>query len=477
VVAVAVAMRSSDCRFLLQKGREDPVWWVKTVLGVDLWHLQREILESVRDNEETCVASCHGMGKTFVASCVALWFLYCHRPALVLTTAPTDRQVRSILWKEIHSRLRDAPNELGGRLLQQELHLERDWMAVGFTAPDYDVNRFQGFHEKHILVVVDEACGVTAQIMDGIDGVLSSEHSRKLSIGNPVDPLSPFAKDFTRSGVSQYHISVYDTPNFSRYGITERDLIDGSWESKIVNTDPQLPQPKLVTPHWAARMIEKWGPESPLWKARGRGEFPVASADTLIPLSWIHAAQQRTLEPGATTKLAVDVARSGSDETVIAERRGPVARVLESYIKRDTMETVGHVARWYQDRDAYCVAVDAVGLGAGVCDRLDEMEGYDVQEVQAGASPNDKSRFVNVRAEMFWNLRTLFEHGDIDIDPDDDELMGQIAEMRYKIRSNGKIQVESKEDMAKRGVSSPDRADALAMLYYDEEPPQEVFLI
>jgi len=84
---------------LLARGRADPVWWIREVLGDDLWGEQAQIVESVRDTPETAVRSCHGIGKSFIAARTALWFLYTHAPSIVITTAPTDRQVRGILWK------------------------------------------------------------------------------------------------------------------------------------------------------------------------------------------------------------------------------------------------------------------------------------------------------------------------------------------------------------------------------------------
>ncbi len=137
---------TSAAKAVLQRSQQEPEWWVSNILGNSLWHTQQEILNSVKNNQETVVASCHGAGKSFTAANVALWYLFNHKPSVVITTAPTDRQVRGILWKEIrlaHSRAR-VP--LGGKLLTQELKLDTNWWAWGFTAPEYDPDRFQGFH-------------------------------------------------------------------------------------------------------------------------------------------------------------------------------------------------------------------------------------------------------------------------------------------------------------------------------------------
>jgi phage terminase large subunit len=447
------------------KARADPVWWMTKFLGSNLWPLQARICEMVRDTPEVAVASCHGTGKSYLAARIALWFLLAHPESIVITTAPTDRQVRGILWKEIGLAHHRARVPLGGKLLTQELHVAKGWYAWGFTAPDYDPDRFQGFHSKDILVIVDEACGVTQAIYDGIDGVLSSEHSRCLLIGNPTDPASPFAATMKRAGVAKLTIGAWETPNFTSFGITEDDIIDGTWSAKV--TGP-LPYPSLVTPDWAARMAAKWGGRgSPLYEAKIAGRFPEAGTDTLIPLSWVMAAQERELDPGEPVELVVDVARYGGDESVIGVRRGAVVRVVDSARKIDTMELVGRIvvqARKLPDRTP--IKVDVVGIGAGVCDRLREL-GHNVTEINAGSSPRDSERYINARAEWSWGLRERFDptNGMVDIDPADDDLACQLSTLRYKIDSKGRIFIEAKEDMKKRGLPSPDRADMLAYAF------------
>ena len=163
-----------DALEIKERAVKDPVWWINNVLGDTLWDKQVEIIESVRDNRTTTVKSCHAIGKSFSASRVGLWYLYTHQPSIVLTTAPTARQVRGILWKEIRTCFQRSRFPLGGTCLTQELKLDTNWFMWGFTAPDYDPDRFQGFHEINLLVIADESSGVSDEIFEGIDGVLTS---------------------------------------------------------------------------------------------------------------------------------------------------------------------------------------------------------------------------------------------------------------------------------------------------------------
>ena len=449
-----------ETRALLERARADPAWWVREVLGHDPWAQQVAILESVRDNRETAVKSCHGIGKSHVAAATALWWLYCHPGSLVLTTAPTDRQVRGILWKEIRTAHQRARWPLGGSLLSQELKLADDWFALGFTAPEYDPDRFQGWHSLYTLVVIDEASGVSDEINDAIDGVLTADESRLLMIGNPTNPSGRFAKAFKTPGIAKVSVSAFDTPNFTAFGITEDDVAAGTWQAKVPGP---LPRPYLVTPRWVADRYQRWGPASSMYGAKVRAEFPSAGTDTLIPLHWIEAAVERPLERTAPCELGVDVARYGSDETVITARWGPVARTLRVIPVSDTMAVAGAVVLALRETGARVAKIDAVGIGAGVYDRLAEL-GEPVEEMQSGARAHDPERFANSRAEWYWGLRERFEAGDIDLE-DDEVLVSQLADLRYKVNSRGQILIESKDDMKKRGVGSPDRADTLMLAF------------
>lgn len=461
-----------EARLLLQRAQSDPVWWCEHVLKVKLWSKQVEIIESVRDNSVTAVRSCHGVGKSFIAAQTILWFLNCFTPSIVLSTAPTWRQVEKLVWKEVrasYARAAAARRPLGGKLLpaSPELHIERDqWYAAGLSTNDPD--RFQGYHEKHILVIVDEAAGVPEDIFEAIEGVLTSEHSRLLLLGNPTAVGGSFHKAFKTPGYHTIHIGAFDTPNFIAFGITPEDFENGTWEDKI--TGP-LPNPKLITPAWAYDKYVKWGPGSPAYQARVEGQFPEAAEDALIPIAWVEAAMDRweETEPGEPIELGVDVARFGNDETVIAPRRGPRVDPLKVYSQKDTMETAGLVLATHREIGSTDVKVDVIGLGAGVVDRLKELR-VPVSAVNVSEAATDPERFKNLRAELWWNLRErLNPNPRLNPDPialpPDDVLMADLTNVKYRINSRGQIEIESKEDIKKRLGRSPDRGDAVVLAF------------
>jgi hypothetical protein len=428
---------------IADRALRDPAWWCQHVVGDTLWGKQIEIIESVRDNPRTAVRSCHGSGKTWTASRTAAWFLLTHLRSKVITTAPTFRQVEHLLWAEINAMHLKSAFPLGGKILNTEWKLEPGWFAFGAATDDPD--KFQGVHaEGGVLVIIDEAGGVAPNIWAAVEGNMTNpENCRLLAIGNPTDRSTQFYREFTTPGTHCITISAMDTPNFQSTDITH---------------------PYLITRAWADDKAKRWGIDSPMYRSRVLAEFPDAGTDTLIPLSRIEAARARTIEPSLPTEIVVDVARFGGDESVIGLRRGDTVRTVWSARSNDLMELAGHAIAMRRTHDAETIKVDSIGLGAGVVDRLKEV-GESATEMNASHSPIEKEKFANARAEWFWLLRERFISGEIDVDPDDDELAAQLSAIKYKMNSRGQIQIESKDDMKKRGLQSPDRADMLAMAF------------
>ena len=448
---------------------QDPSYFTEKILKKQLWPLQAEILQSVRDNMRTAVRSCHGIGKTFTAAMCILWFLYTHPKAIVLSTAPTWRQVEKLIWKEIRSAYRESAVPLGGNLLPKtpELHLIHDeWYAAGLSTNEPD--RFQGFHEEHILVVVDEAAGVNLEIYEAIEGILTSSGARLLLIGNPTAIGTPFYDAFTKGiGYKTFHVSAYDTPNFTAYGLTPEDIANDTWQDKV----KEIPYPRLITPQWVSDRFKAWGENSAPYQVRVMGNFPEQGEDTLIPLLWIELAMERWEDSreGQPVQLGVDVAAYGSDKTVIAVRKDKKLVELNVYSQKNTRETAGLVELHARKHKTDRIAVDEIGIGRGVVDSLEE-SGYDHVGVNVAERSRDPERYHNLRAELWCNLRELLDPEKDAISlPPDDELLSELASVKYKIDSRGAIQIESKEDMKKRLGHSPDRADAVVLAFGNTE--------
>lgn len=450
------------------RAQADPLWFIENILGSKPWQAQKDIIQAIPKHKEVAIASCHGIGKSWVAARIALTYLFTHPRSYVITTAPTGRQVKDILWQEIGMAYGGSIKPLGGELLTTQLKVEPGWFATGFAT--YDANAFQGRHAASgdILIIADEASGIESDIWVGIQGLMSSEGSRLLAIGNPTDPTGEFAKMFERPGVFKMNIAAFDTPNFTTFGITLDDIRSGAWQEKVTG---EMPRGYLTDPAWVADKLERWGEDSPLWKSRVLGEFPDLGDDVLIPLSWVQKSMNRWqgYPEGRPTVAGMDIARFGNDRSCIAIRRGHKIDKLQVYNKLDLMTLTGALISTIREKGIQRAYVDEPGMGGGVIDRAKERKlGKIVIGISTGDQATDSERFLNLRAELWWTLR---EHLNPDqaanknylVLPPDEELLADLTAPKYKYTSRGQIQVESKEDMKKRGKRSTDLADAVCL--------------
>ena len=443
--------------------RYDPEGWARAKLGVHLWSKQRDIARSVVENRRSAVKSCHNAGKSWTAGMLGSWWIDVHPPgeAFVVSTAPSYPQVHAILWEEIRktAKLAAAMGEsLPGRVLQSDEWKLDDGTLVGWgrKPADTDQHGFQGIHRRYVLVLLDEACGIPEQLWVAVEAITTGADCRILAIGNPDDPNTEFGKVCRPgSGWNVIGVSAFDTPNFTDEAFPERL------------------RPLMLSPEWVEDKRKRWGETSPRYVSKVLGEFPEVGDDTLISPRWIEAAQQRTLKPGPVNVLGVDVARFGSDRSVFCLARGPLARVIGDHAHARTTETTGKVIAAKREHQVHEIRVDGVGVGSGVVDELLEA-GHDVIDMQSGAGAIDREHYANARAEWWWGLRERFEAGDIDLDPGDDELAAQLGAIKYKFTARGQVLIESKDEMKKRGLPSPDRADAVMLAYAHVPPPDQI---
>lgn len=446
--------------------RRRPEAFAEEVLGSRWWEAQAEVARTVAAHRRTVVKSANGVGKTYLAADLALWFLYTHRPSVVLTTAPTWRQVRYLLWEEIRRRFRGARVPLPGMLRLTQLTVGEGWFALGL-ATDEGV-RFQGFHAENLLILMDEASGIPEEIWEAVEGVAVGRNNRILAIGNPLSPSGRFYRLFRAASRWQRRtISALEHPNVRGRG---RQIPGAVTAEAISERVAEWCEPVERKEVYSSADLFEWqgGHYRPngIFRARVLGEFPDSEEEALIPRRWIEAAMERTLPAEGYRRAAVDVARLGGDLTVIGLRVGPVVTHLEAVRGADLMEVCGRIVRLAYEERPESIAIDSIGLGAGVVDRLNELQIAGVEAVNVALPANDRERFANRRAELYWGLRERFRRGEIAL-PRNETLCEQLASLRYGHTSGGKIQIESKEAMRRRGMDSPDHADMLALLFDD----------
>ncbi len=430
-----------------------PLDFASDVLQVKLWSKQEEVLSALLAHRRVAVKSGNGLGKGFCAAAAVLWFLHCHDPAIVLSTAPTFRQVRHILWRQVRRLYRPARDRLGGTMLNTRWELAEDRYAMGLSAESAD--DFQGFHSPNMFIVVDEAEGVSEEIYEAIEAVMTSAEPLLLLIGNPTTVSGAFHRAFHQERHLYYTltISALDSPNVEA-------------NSVVI--------PGLTSAKWVEERKQTWGEDNPIYRARVLGEFPDQAENTLIRLSEIESAAGRRKSSDAEEDadashaevvLAVDVARFGSDRSVILRRRGNTVEEIKTLRGMDTMQVAGWVNAAIRDSYPDLICVDEIGVGAGVVDRLKE-QGHPVRGINVARRARQDNLFVNLRAEGYWRLRELFSAGKIDI-PADNQLMGELAALRYSFDNHGRVLIESKVSIRRRGLPSPDKADALMLAFLE----------
>jgi hypothetical protein len=402
---------------------------------------QEDVLNSVKNNPKTAFRSGHGVGKTALASWCVNWFFDCFPNSKVITTASSWRQVEKMLWSEIPRWRNKANLELIGIYredwealsLMLKRHGYSDWFATGEASDDNE--KMEGFHAENIFYVVDEGKAVPDKTYESIEGAMTNVTGtvRELVISTPpAEKTGYFYEIFAgkRVGFNKFHISSEDS--------------------------------KRVSKGWIAEREKEWGRDSPMFITRVLGEFADAGENTLIPLSWVERCINKDVPTGRKV-LGLDVARYGEDKTVLTRRNGNKVISQTVTSKEDTMETTGKAKRVYQDEGYELINVDVIGVGSGVVDRLKE-QSINVVGINNADKASDGERFKNFRAESYWGMRERFKDGDISI-PDDEELVAQLTAIKYRYNSRGQLEIESKEDMKKRGIRSPDKADSLVLAF------------
>lgn len=451
----------------------DPVGFVHDVLGETTWSRQREIMSAVARHQRTAVPASHSVSKTHTAARIVSWWVSVHAPgtAQVITTAPTFRQVRNVLWPHVR-RLRER-HDLPGETNLTEWKIGEELVAFGFSAADNDEAAVQGFHAPNMLIVVDEAGGVGHVLGDALEGLTTGGNTRMLLIGNP--PTDEEGSWFERA----CHDPMYETitvPASASPNLSGEEV--GLCRVCPPEVEPHSLATHLVDQEWVDQQTRRFGPGSPFVEARVHARFPRGVADKVIPWTWLESARQRDGEPGQV-RLGVDVAADGGDEFVVAKAdvwRVSILHRSSGEANASQVDVAGVVRRLAQEHRAAAVKIDAVGIGRGTADLLAtwQREGLlgecRVVPVNVAERASDPSRWRNQRAEMWWNGRELLREQHLGLAGVDDDTAAQLAGPRYATDSAGRIQIESKDSLKRRGLSSPDRAEAVLLAVF--EPPR-----
>lgn len=450
----------------------------EVLTGETFWSIQRRIGTALSvPRAKVTVPSCNASGKTWQAARYALAFYNSFTPGTpcvqcdptgtkggcrgskVITTSSKESHLRDNLWGEIRAaaaKIKDRGIDLPGKLFEGDLRYldnESNHFIIGQSAASAE--GMQGYHAAHKLIIGDEATSVDEEVKLAISRLLASSDSRILLIYNPTTP-DTYASQMSRSpNFETIRITAFDTPTF-----TGEPAPEGS---------------NLITQAFLDDLVAQgMGPGTFEWVTSIEAKDWDTGDDLLIPSSWYDRQVRSEHELGrGTRQLGVDIAAYGSDENIIAIRDGNQLVEVRAYPSMMVEQYVrGPVTKAVLDYQPDVIVFDGDGVGAGAVGYFEELKRYlrpGAQVIGFRGAKGSGGRFINQRTQWYWQLRRRFEVGAIEVCVRDDTLRSQAIDIHYSI-PQGDIRVETKQEMRKRGVGSPDRLDGVmyAFAFSDE---------
>lgn len=416
-----------------------PYDFVVEVLHARPTKQQERVLRALEtQGAKVAVKSCHGAGKSALVAWIILWAVCCFADVKVAVTAPTAHQLNDVIKSEVEKWRARMPEAL--RCLVQ---ITADKVSVaglpGFaafrTGRKENPEALQGFHAKRLLFLIDEASGIDEKVFEVAQGALTGKDNSICMFANPTRTSGFFYNAFHKNKDfwTRFTFSALESPN--------------------------------VEPEFVEQIAKEYGTDSDMYRVRVLGEFPNASDLQFIPASVIDAAFSRYLSPDqykfAPVVLGVDVALYGGDRAAIHLRQGLFSKLLFKKAGVSPAELASITAKFEDEYRADGVIVDATGVGEAVIALLREYNRHPIPFYGAASSPLDNC--LNARVAAWWKMRDwLLGGGSIDAV---DDLREDLAAPEYGYSLSGKVKLESKDDMRKRGLLSPDCADSLALTF------------
>jgi hypothetical protein len=421
--------------------RDDPVAFVEEVLKATPLPWQKELLRSVAAGERRIsVRAGHGVGKSTCVSWCLLWHMLTRFPQKAICTAPTAGQLFDALFAELKHWTNRLPDALRATL---DVYTDRiafkgapeSSFISARTSSAERPEALAGVHSEHVLLICDEASAIPEPVFESAAGSMSGHTATTILISNPTRNSGLFFRTHHQlsSEWKTLHVSCVDNP--------------------LVSTD------------FVRQISATYGEASNAYRVRVLGEFALRDDDSLIPAELVDAAMVRDIvgDPAEPVVYGIDVARFGDDRTVICKRQGNVVLGWKHWSGEDLMGTVGRIINEAKMDNPAEILVDTIGLGAGVADRLRE-QGYNVRDVNVSESVAMNQSAARLRDELWLAAKTWLETRAVKL-PKDDDLRQELIGPTYSFTSNGKVKVEGKSEMKRRGMRSPDLADALCLTF------------
>lgn len=458
--------------------------WQSDVLGLRTYQAMQMMVDTALfgPKNRTAIKSSNGVSKSFTMSAAITWAgsAFDVGETLSIVTAPSKDQVSRVVWnylKEFRRRALERGHELPGWLNE-----DMGWkvktpegnqdIAYGKVPGKGDeVSVFQGTRSTFgkTFVFVEEAGGISEELFVAAEAVLTGENARGFFIGNPDHVGGPWQKLFTDPKYAE---------DFNLYTVNAFDLPWATGEV-VYPDDPKMEQimlDNLTTQRWVEQKKRMWGERSSWYLSKVLGEFPKdGGTGFFTPGDVMNGRDTEIADDGdVPCVFGVDVARMGLDESVLYVNRGGRVRMLEAWEKTDTYASSQKIFEWAKRYQPAEIRIDSTGVGAGVYDNLQrnlEFAGdWEVIGLEGAAASPDKTEYDNLRAYLYGSAKKQLGDGEIDLDPEDKDLLDELALIKYKFGSKQGILIEKKENMKNEIGGSPDRADAFVYSTADLSP-------
>lgn len=427
--------------FFVDVYRNRPVEFVEDVLKATPLPWQREFLTAIaRGERRISVRAGHGVGKSTACSWAIVWFLLTRYPQKTVCTAPTAGQLFDALFSEVKRWINALPPVLKDNIevfsdrIVLKAAPESSFVSARTSSADRP-EALAGVHSENVLLICDEASAIPEPVFESAAGSMSGHSATTVLIGNPTRNTGLFFRTHHQlsSDWKTMHVSCMENP--------------------------------LVSVDFVNQIKATYGENSNAFRVRVLGEFSLREDDVLIAAELVDSAMARdvAIDRHEPIIYGVDVARFGDDRTVVVKRQGNVVTEVRSWTGADLMETTGRIVHEAEIDKPSEIMVDSIGLGSGVADRLREL-GYNVRDVNVAESAAMNPQAARLRDELWLTVRDWLNQRTCKL-PKMDDLRQELCGPTYTFTSTGKIKVEGKSELKRRGMRSPDIADALCLTF------------
>ncbi len=454
--------KGRSLRRLQREYQGRPLAFFRDVLKVVLTPQQEEAIDAAQAHALLVLLGANGTGKDFTLSGLGMFWAYVEE-ALVIFTAPTQRQAEGILMEETRRHFHRAA-DLPGEIFQRAVRVPGSPHAAILSMTATESSRLTGWHAPLVRVGLSEGQGLAPHVVESAFAVAVGPQDRIMATANPTTADGWLYDAVTAPGTKWHTVRMPATEHVNV--VSGRVIVPGACTRESVK-----------------RFADEYGTTSAIYQSRVLAQFPTSATSAVFPRDLLMAAVNRTLTPRAGDQVVagIDTARSKAGSQIgLAVARGGQLVYLTTFHGPDTTLAASRILDELMPYQPQIIRLDVGGPGAGICDilRRAPSPGWrsGIEEVHFGGSPppQERERYLNARAWLYYSLRVAMERETVGLlrDP---ALIEELAQPTFSFDARSRIVIEGKDLISARLGRSPDKADAVVMAL--AVPPAEPWVI